>query len=445
LKVSVIDLGFNSLKLVAYDIRQDNTFFAYDQKSIPARLGEGLNETGFLGNEQMRRTIDGLKYLKEMNELYSIRHCLPIATSAVREAANRESFLQLVYKETGFKFRVLSGKEEALLSFSGGAMSLAKPNALFFDIGGGSLELVYSVNFRPRKIFSLPLGGLRLTQLYAEHDGSFKEKSLAKMEERVWELLPGKREINLEEDTELVGVGGNLRGLARWNQKIEDYPLNKIHNYTMKLQEIEMMREELMFLKTREIADIDVIGKDRAETIAAGSLVIELLMKKLGFRRLVVSTHGLRDGVLATFLENPLKYHRGKAQLSRKGLRQAKVHSTVARVTGQLESFGLIEEKEKELIAFGFRYAMSESFCARPESFFYEFMDMDSILSHRDQLMTALALAHLRKQRSEEWLYSRFKSMLKPKSKDTIERIAAIINLLEIIVRMDAKVRLSLV
>ena len=165
--------------MVSYNTREeDSSFIAYDQESVPAKLGEGLSQTGFLGSEPIRRAIEGLKFFREVNELYGIRHTLPVATSAVREAANREPFLRQVHEETGFRFRVLSGKEEALFSYSGASRALGSFNMLLFDIGGGSLEFVYSDGQKIRNIMSLPLGGLRLTQLYADRDGSFQGKSL---------------------------------------------------------------------------------------------------------------------------------------------------------------------------------------------------------------------------------------------------------------------------
>src|SRR5579872_7311819 len=200
MKVSVIDLGFNSLKLISYDVReQDSSFVAFDQESVPARLGEGLSQTGFLGSEPIRRAINGLKFFKEINEVYGVRHCLPVATSAVREAANREQFLSQVHLETGFKFKVLSGKEEALYSYSGAVRALGESDILFFDIGGGSLEFVYSVDQKIRKILSLPLGGLRLTELYADRDGSFRGKAYSRMERRISDLLPTRSELMLRE------------------------------------------------------------------------------------------------------------------------------------------------------------------------------------------------------------------------------------------------------
>jgi exopolyphosphatase / guanosine-5'-triphosphate,3'-diphosphate pyrophosphatase len=448
LKVSVIDLGFNSLKLVCYEVRQDNSFIAYDQESVPARLGEGLSQTGFLGAEPMRRAIEGLKFFREINELYGIRHCLPVATSAVREAANKEQFLNQVLEETGFKFRTLSGKEEALYSYFGASMALGESGILFFDIGGGSLEFVYSNGSRVKKIFSFPLGGLRLTQLYADEDGTFKNKSYWRMKKRIMDLLPTKQELLLSEDTVLAGVGGNLRALARLDQALKDYPFNKIHNYTIKRQSVETMCGDLSSMTRREIAEIQAIGRDRATTIVAGSLVIECIMKKLGFQRLTVSTHGLRDGVLASFLQDPLSYHKGKIgnsfQSETKSIRDKMFEQSIGNFLKVLESYDLVDDRENRIVLFALNWLVNnEALSFRPDPLFALMMDEDSRLSHRDQLIASLAVVELRKARTAQWLFSRYSSLLKTKSDESIERIASISRFLEIIVRTGSKVRIS--
>ncbi|MDA4110997.1 MAG: hypothetical protein OK439_00550 [Thaumarchaeota archaeon] len=448
MKVSVIDLGFNSLKLVSYEVRDDNsTFVAYDQESVPARLGEGLSQTGFLGNEPIRRAIDGLKFFKEINELYGVRHCLPVTTSAVREAANRDQFIDQVFEETGFKFRTLSGREEALYSYSGAVRALEETNILFFDIGGGSLELVCSDEKKVRKIFSLPLGGLRLTQLYGDRDGLFKEKAYSRMESRIHELLPAREELHLKDDTILVGVGGNLRALARWDQNLKDYPLNKIHNYSIKRESIEAMSRELSNLSISRIAEIDVIGRDRAQTLAAGSLVIASLMKKLNLRRVIVSTHGLRDGILSSFLTDPLGYHKGKiGRIPPRKIKSQKdkdYERLPARFLKELEAFDLIENREVNIVLFSLKWLLGEFSSLRPDSLFALMMDEDSPLSHRDQLIGALSVAEMRKARSANWLYSKYKSILKPNTSELLERLAALTRFLEVIARTNSKVKVS--
>jgi exopolyphosphatase / guanosine-5'-triphosphate,3'-diphosphate pyrophosphatase len=448
MKVSVIDLGFNSLKLVSYNVKDDNSsFLAYDQESVPARLGEGLSQTGFLGNEPIRRAIDGLKFFKEINGLYGVHQTLPVATSAVREAANQEMFLKQVFDETGLKFRVLSGREEALYSFSGAARAIGLSNILFFDIGGGSLEFVYCDGKKVRKILSLPLGGLRLTQMYSDKDESFKEKSYSRMQKRIIELVPSREELALKDETVLVGVGGSLRALARWDQKLRNYPFNKIHNYSIKRESVETMSRELSRLTSKQIAEIDVIGRDRAETLAAGSLVIESTMKKLGFRRVVVSTHGLRDGILASFLDNPLRYHKGNVgRIPPRKIKSKIDHVSepvVRRFLEKLVEFDLIESREADIIRFSLKWLLGEASSLKPESVFSLMMDEDSSLQHRDQLLGSLAVIELRKARSANWLYSRYRTLLKPDSEKIIDRFGAISYFLEIVVRTDSKIQLS--
>src|SRR5262245_14105381 len=117
MKVSVIDLGFNSAKLVSYEVRKDGLFQPYQQESIRVRLGEDMQVTGYLGKDPIRRSVKALRIFRDMIKFDSVRHVLPIATSAVRDAGNREEFLDQIRSETGFIFKVLSGNEEALYSY----------------------------------------------------------------------------------------------------------------------------------------------------------------------------------------------------------------------------------------------------------------------------------------------------------------------------------------
>jgi exopolyphosphatase/guanosine-5'-triphosphate,3'-diphosphate pyrophosphatase len=167
LKISVIDLGYNSLKLVNYAVNRDKSFAAYGQISALPRLGEGLDQTGFLADQSIKRTIKALKLFRDIVDLQRVNHVLPVATSAVREAGNKALFLKQAVVETGFGFKVLSEREEAVYSFAGARAALNVEAGLFFDLGGGSLEMVLFENSTIKKILFVPLGGLRLTDLYA--------------------------------------------------------------------------------------------------------------------------------------------------------------------------------------------------------------------------------------------------------------------------------------
>ncbi|MGA2666444.1 MAG: hypothetical protein ABSF83_16020, partial [Nitrososphaerales archaeon] len=307
-KASVIDLGYNSLKMVSYQVAPDGSFRAYDQRGALTRLGEGLHETGFLSEEAMERTLRELALLKEVNGLSGIDRVLPVATSPVREAGNGDRFQREAESVLGAKFKVLSGKEEALFSYIGAARATRFPDVLFFDLGGGSLEFCYARDFRVQRILSLPIGALRMSELYGAEDRRFSKKEYGRMRRRIAELLPTRDELGITDSSVLLGVGGTVRALAKYDQWLKDYPINKIHNYRLRLKSVAEMNKRLRKMGVRKIADIEALGRDRAQSITAGSLVVSTLMARLGFEEVVVSTHGLRDGVLTEYLRDPEGY-----------------------------------------------------------------------------------------------------------------------------------------
>ena len=125
MKVAVIDVGFNSLKMVRYKVEPDGSAKSYGQLGALAKLGEGLERTGYLGNEPISRTIDAIRLCRDTASLESVKHVLLIGTSPVREAANREEFLKRVQEQTGLKMRVLTGNEEALYGLLGAIRTFA--------------------------------------------------------------------------------------------------------------------------------------------------------------------------------------------------------------------------------------------------------------------------------------------------------------------------------
>jgi len=170
-------------------------------------------------------------------------------------------------------------------------------------------------------------------------------------------------------------------------------------------------------------------------------------MKKLEFRRLVVSTHGLRDGVLATFLEDPLGYHKGKAgripPREIKSKQEREYERVIRKFLESLRETDLIEAGEDEIIRFSLKWLMGEASSLRPESVFSLMMDEDSSLSHRDQLLGSLTVVELRRARSANWLYYRYRSMLKQGSERLVERFAAISRFLEILIRTESTIAVS--
>jgi len=448
MKVAVIDVGFNSLKMVKYKVEPDGTAKAYGQLGVMAKLGEGLESTGYLGNEPISRTIDALRLCRETASLEAIDHVLLIGTSPVREAANREEFLKRVLEETGLRMRVLSGNEEALYGILGALRSVEEGNVLFFDLGGGSLELTYAEKFRIRRILSLPLGSLKLTSNYSEKDGKFSRKDRAKMAKHIAQLLPSRRELGLDKDTVLVGTGGTVRAMARFDQDETDYPFDKVHNYSVGFESVQRMSREFFKLKPEELDRVEAVGEGRSETIAAGALVVKTLMKRLDFARVTVSTHGLRDGILTEFLGGGVRSTSGVAQkedierlLARPELPADRAGN--ADLLQCLERNGLIDEREKKILSLAAVRGMSpDSVEADADAVFGILMSEDLPISHEDQLLLAISLVRARRPRTANWLARKYKSVLSRDIK-LVKKLGACIRLMDVLDRSGAQFRVA--
>ncbi|MDE1725949.1 MAG: Ppx/GppA family phosphatase [Thaumarchaeota archaeon] len=415
---------------------------------MKVKLGEGLDEKGKLGKKPMLRAIETLKLFRDIIQLQPIKSVLPIATSAVREASNKDEFLDEVYREAGFRFKVLSEKEEALYSYVGAIKSLQIPDTLFFDIGGGSLEIVHAEGFKIRKVISLPLGALRLTQQFDGENERFSDRNYKNMRRFISSLLPEKKEMGLGKDVKLVGVGGVLRALARYDQKNSKYPLDKMHNYTMNLKFVNFVTKQLYKMKYDDIAKIPVIGSSRAETIVAGSCVIDILMEKFGFDNLHVSNHGLREGALSVFLENPKAYH--AKNITAEQIRQtigSKISFQIFQHTKSfvegLVSSRLLNKRELEILSYAEKKISEKLSFNNPQNLFYSIMDEDMALSHDNQLVLGLALVHTRHVKTSDWLFTRYKSILSQNDKSTIRKISSLVVLLRVLEQTRSKIELK--
>ena len=438
MKASVIDLGYNSIKLVNYNIIQkNNNYRPYYDKSIRVKLGEDMHITNLLRPDAMDCTIECIKYFSDIINIESIEHVLPFATSAVREAENKKIFLQKIQEQTGFKFKILSSEEEAYYSYLGALNSLCIPNCLFFDLGGGSLELVYTENYKIKKIMSLPLGSLKLTQKFFSNnieknnnDRESIEKSYIKLQNYLLESLPSKKDLGMGIDsTTLVGVGGTLRALARYDQLIKEYPLKKLQNYELEYNSLSIVRNHLYNMSTKEISNIDVIGSNRAETINTGLCVVYLLMSKLNFQNLIVSTNGIREGIVFDFVrslkkspDNTLNSKSRNIKFDKSPLENCEKYSkssiALPIFINQLLSHEILNDFEFDILKKAVLYLSKISNTVSYLGKFYFLLDEDiPNINHKQQVILALSLISICKPRIVSELSENYITLLRPSSK----------------------------
>jgi exopolyphosphatase/guanosine-5'-triphosphate,3'-diphosphate pyrophosphatase len=437
MKASIIDLGYNSIKLVNYNILQKNRKYrSYYDKSIRVKLGDGMHKANILQPDAIERTIESIKYFGEIISIDSIKHVILFATSAVREAENRKIFLKNVEEQTGFKFKILSPEQEAFYSYLGALNSLCIPNCLFFDLGGGSLELVYAEDYKIKKIFSLPLGSLKLTQKFFGNtieNNSIKDSvknSYLELQNYLLNSLPNRKDLGINIDTiKLVGVGGTLRALARYDQLIKEYPLKKLQNYNLKYTSLSIIKDHLLNMSTKEISTIDVIGSNRAETITTGLYTIYLLMSKLNFQNLIVSANGIREGILLDFihsLENSTNnsISNSKAQYIRlnnyliKNCEKNSSSIIMPIFINQLLSLEIINNYEHDILRKAILYLPKISNTISYLGKFYFLLDEDiPNINHEQQVILALSLISIYKPKISSEIAENYTSLLNPYSK----------------------------
>ena len=445
-KVSVIDLGYNSLKMVSYEVRSDGSFVSYDQIGELTKIGEGMDKTGNFSREAMDRTLNVLKLFNEVNRMEKIDQVLAVATSAVREARNGAQFVAEAESVANIRFRTLSPEEEALFSYIGGAGATRYQTILFFDLGGGSLEFTYAKDHQVRRLLSVPLGALRMTEQYGTLGGGYTKKDYDKLQEKINELLPTREGLGLADDTVLVGVGGTVRALARYDQWRREYPLNNIHNYVLRRKPIMTTHKILRELTTDKISHMDSFGKDRAESISTGSLIIAMMMNRLEFDELVVSTHGLRDGILSEYIRDPVAYS-GNAytpEIANSSFTARYPEDSRANVIRSLAGLGIVDSREASTLMESVYSFMDLYLSTRPETLFYYIMSQDSILDHKEQLAAAIALVRAKAPKMARWFHETYEGLLDGIERKSIYRMGAVFQLTEILYLTGSSASFSL-
>jgi exopolyphosphatase/guanosine-5'-triphosphate,3'-diphosphate pyrophosphatase len=286
---------------------------------------------------------------------------------------------------------------------------------------------------------------LRLTDLYAKPNGSYTKKNYARMRKRILELLPEKKHLPTSKNLDLVGVGGSVRALARYDQMRRKYPLNKLHNYSMKKNAVESVHRALRRMSLRTIRKNPAIGQERSQSIIAGSLVVHLLMEKIGFRKLIVSTHGLRDGVISAFLENRSAYRQGIVDkaLIREGTLTHMKASAPEKLAKSLLSHRNLTKREYAILSEALDHVLPDLPIYNPETLFYIVLEADSPLSHQDQLIMALSVARANGMRRTDWAQTSYKRLLDKKSMEMVKKISVLIQIAQLQQKTDIHLSMS--
>lgn len=292
-----IDLGTNTCLLLIAECENKTVQRILSDDSTVVRLGKGVDQTKLLDPEAMRRTLECLRAyahkVKEAGIKPSQVRC--VATSQARDARNGALFFSQVEQETGFRFQVISGDEEARLTFFGGLLPGYSPESFaVIDIGGGSTEIISLSGGK-----SVDMGSVRFTERYLKSNPVTDEEFWACQSAIDLALAPLKswRETS-PGVTQLVAVAGTATTLAAWFLGLKSFDANQIDGLELTRGDVHRMVEELKWRTLHERMQLPGMEPGRADVLLAGGMILWRAMELLSFPSCRISTRGLRFGAL---------------------------------------------------------------------------------------------------------------------------------------------------
>ena len=303
-RIAVIDIGSNSARVVIAEAEAPGTFRVVDEQRASLQLARALGKRGELSERAMAATVMALADFLAIARGAGADHIETVATSAVREAKNRDELLERVQSEVGLTVRVLSGHEEAAFAALGATYGLARRSGTVVDVGGGSTEIAQVAEGRPGETWSFELGALRASDRWLTSDPPAGDEiaALGKEARRVFEAAGIPRLAG----EAMIGTGGSVRALARFDRIHRRYPVHRLHGYVLTRKSLRRACRSLAALELDERRALNGLRTDRAESIVGGAVVLDALMTWTGAKELTVAGRGLREGVLTALLEHGL-------------------------------------------------------------------------------------------------------------------------------------------
>ncbi|HEU6441794.1 MAG TPA: exopolyphosphatase [Microvirga sp.] len=288
--LAIIDIGSNSVRLVAYEGMARALTPIYNEKVL-CGLGRHVATTGRLDEDAVDRALRALARFRVLCDTMQVSDVFVLATAAARDATNGPAFLEAAAEACGRPISLLSGGEEARFSALGVVAGFHEPDGIVGDMGGGSLELVDVKGAAVGKGVTMPLGGLALQDVSG---GSLKkaQKIVRAALERAPEYLE-----DLKGRT-FYAVGGTWRALARLHQAATDYPLHVMHNYILNPEDGLDFLHLVEEADAKTLKDIESVSEARRPLLAYGAIVLEEIIRLGEPKEVAISAFGVREGVL---------------------------------------------------------------------------------------------------------------------------------------------------
>jgi exopolyphosphatase/guanosine-5'-triphosphate,3'-diphosphate pyrophosphatase len=298
MKLAAIDIGTNSVKLLVANVEDQQVKNVLFEHTTITRLGQGVDKSGELTAEAMDRTLEVISDFYNRAKLIGTEDITAIATSAMRDAKNSDVFMQKVVEKTGLNLQIISGDEEAELTFAGACSDpdIQSREVILMDVGGGSTEFILGQNGVIDDKFSINLGCVRLTEDFV-HSDPIDSTDLQDIIHHIISALYVRLSTLSVGDRELIGVGGTILTTASVHCNMEGLSCD-LHKYILRKEDVVRLLSYLRRMTLEERKNVQGLSPQRADIIVAGITIFSTVMEILKKQEIVVSKRGLKYGIL---------------------------------------------------------------------------------------------------------------------------------------------------
>ncbi len=297
-RYGAIDVGSNSIRLLVADYTPEGGLAVIDELKDQPRLAKGLAHSGRLDQRAMDRAVEAIGRMRDVAQRRGVTDLRAVATAAVREASNGEAFVARI-RQLGVPLTIIDADTEARLSYRSIAyhFTLDDSRTIVLDIGGGSLEIVGAVRGFVELSQSLPLGAVRLSELYLPSTRSV-HRELPRLRRRIRKALKQHIDCRSWTGAQVFGSGGSFTNLGRIAAARRGRPTSAVHGLTVTTAEVEHLLEWLASMEPAERRRVAGLNPARSDIIIAGLVVTAEMLARIESPSLTVSAFGLREGLL---------------------------------------------------------------------------------------------------------------------------------------------------
>ena len=308
-RVAAIDCGTNSIRLLIADV-DNGKLTDVVRTMVIVRLGEGVDQTGQFSQAALQRTFAATDTYAELIAQHKPTRVRFVATSASRDVSNRNEFVSGIKARLGIEPDVISGDEEAALSFLGATADLINevnpPTAPFLvvDIGGGSTEFVLGAT-KPTAAISTNVGCVRMTERHLISDPPTAAQIASATLDIDAAIDSAYQAVPVAQAQSLIGLAGSVTTVAALALNLSEYDSTQIHGSRISAVAVHRVTQELLTMTRADRAQLGPMHEGRIDVIGAGALVLDRIMARTGMAEVVVSERDILDGIARALSDNP--------------------------------------------------------------------------------------------------------------------------------------------